>query len=653
MDPVIDRDAAAPDGKVVDIPRHQASEGYLVPDILWHIEEGGPGAVRVVDIDRVIDAFDAVGKPTSGPIIIQGHISPAENAPRLPDADLRGDGMQLRVAENRNLGPEHLDDLAKLAAAFDLGSGQFGALDTRPVNYPGGVEMNDPRIHAAKDEHVLTQTFDTTIGLRFLIDLLNTTHVGSKRGIQVLLPPTLRKIRRVKFQFEAERHGLGMARVLRAVFKGATGQGGEIPVARAVHILFCPGHGQPAFRVEDHALDVSVIGLHVHRTMMIEKINSGLDTEILGRQAGRVRIENPGSAPHAIVDPHPVQPLLEYALIKGFPVDVIGHERVDLAGRGHAAEKPVVLDQQDTGALPGSRDRRADTAGAASDHDHVRLGRDRQFLRKAHLQGRFVHDPDLVSCLINRQPVDFTSHRTQAILTFPPIQKDSPLWQIPMTDDEIRHFTTEHLYVAALCDILDGLGHRQQAMHHRMRPILPDMNRCGFVGRARTVRWMETDYIVEEDPYGLEIEFMDSLGKGDVVVHSTDFAGSNAPWGELMTTVAKQNGAVGCVCDSRIRDVIKIVEMNFPVFCAGIRPLDSMGRGRVMAIDVPIRCGDVLVHHRDWIVADYDGVVVIPQSVEEEAFTLALEKVNKENLSREDLLAGKTLREVFTKHGVL
>lgn len=222
-----------------------------------------------------------------------------------------------------------------------------------------------------------------------------------------------------------------------------------------------------------------------------------------------------------------------------------------------------------------------------------------------------------------------------------------------MTDDEIREFTSEHLYVAALCDILDGLGHRDQAMHQRMRPILPDMKACGFAGRARTARWMETDYIVEEDPYGLEIDLMDNLAPGDVVVHSTDFAGSNAPWGELMTTVAIQNGAVGCVCDSQIRDVVKIVEMGFPVFCAGIRPLDSKGRGRVMAIDVPVRCGDVLVHPGDWIVADYDGVVVVPKSVEKDAFNLALEKVNKENLSRNDLLDGKSLREVYNKYGVL
>jgi 4-hydroxy-4-methyl-2-oxoglutarate aldolase len=56
---------------------------------------------------------------------------------------------------------------------------------------------------------------------------------------------------------------------------------------------------------------------------------------------------------------------------------------------------------------------------------------------------------------------------------------------------EIERFIQENLYVAAVCDILDGLGYRHQAMHQRLRPLLPDRKTCGFVGRARTVRWME------------------------------------------------------------------------------------------------------------------------------------------------------------------
>jgi 4-hydroxy-4-methyl-2-oxoglutarate aldolase len=221
------------------------------------------------------------------------------------------------------------------------------------------------------------------------------------------------------------------------------------------------------------------------------------------------------------------------------------------------------------------------------------------------------------------------------------------------TDIEIFEFVREHLYVAAVCDILDTLGHRNQALHQRLRPLLPDIKNCGFVGRARTVRWMETDYVDDDDPYGLEIAAVDSLRPGDVIVHSTDYAGTNAPWGELMSTVAKHNGAVGCVCDSQIRDCVKIIEMNFPVYYTGIRPLDSKGRGRVMEYDVPIRCGDVLVRPGELIFADYDGIVAIPGEVEQEVLRLAQERIGKENSTREALLRGESLRAVYDRYGVL
>lgn len=220
-------------------------------------------------------------------------------------------------------------------------------------------------------------------------------------------------------------------------------------------------------------------------------------------------------------------------------------------------------------------------------------------------------------------------------------------------DSELFTFIKGNLYVAAVCDILDELGYRNQAMHQRLRPLLPDPRNCGFIGRARTFRWMETDYVLEENPYGLEIEAMDSLGENDVVVHSTDYGGTNAPWGELMSNIAKRNGVAGCVCDSQIRDCVKIMSIGFPVYYAGIRPLDSKGRAIVVAYDVPIRCGEVLVHPGDLIYADFDGIVVIPGRLEHDVFQKAKDKVNLENLSRKELLSGKSLQHVYNKYKTL
>lgn len=81
-------------------------------------------------------------------------------------------------------------------------------------------------------------------------------------------------------------------------------------------------------------------------------------------------------------------------------------------------------------------------------------------------------------------------------------------------DQAIFQFLKRNVYVAVICDALDTLGYRNQAMHSRLRPLLPDIHACGFAGRARTLQWQLTDLINEEDPYGLELEAMDSLKPG-------------------------------------------------------------------------------------------------------------------------------------------
>jgi 4-hydroxy-4-methyl-2-oxoglutarate aldolase len=73
----------------------------------------------------------------------------------------------------------------------------------------------------------------------------------------------------------------------------------------------------------------------------------------------------------------------------------------------------------------------------------------------------------------------------------------------------------------------------------------------------------------------------------------------------------------------------------------------------VMEYDVPVRCGEVLVEPGNLVFADFDGIVVVPEEVEETVLLKADQKIGKENLSRKELHEGKTLREVYNKHGVL
>ena len=216
-------------------------------------------------------------------------------------------------------------------------------------------------------------------------------------------------------------------------------------------------------------------------------------------------------------------------------------------------------------------------------------------------------------------------------------------------DLAICEFAEKNLYTAVVSDSLDQLGVRQQAMREYLRPLYSS---CKVAGWARTISCSDL-YHIPDDPYGIEIEAIDSLLPGEVAVVGTQKSVRNAPWGELLSTASRARGARGAIVDGLVRDVQKIEELGFPVFASGIKPVDSMGRGCVTAYNVPVECGEVLVHPGDFVFADFDGVVVVPKAMVAEVMALAAEKVRRETSSREELMQGAYLRDVFQKYGVL
>ncbi len=105
--------------------------------------------------------------------------------------------------------------------------------------------------------------------------------------------------------------------------------------------------------------------------------------------------------------------------------------------------------------------------------------------------------------------------------------------------------------------------------------------------------------------------------------------------------------------DGFVRDVKMIEELGFPVFATGMKPLDSNGRGLLTSYNKPIVCGEVEVNPGDLIVADFDGIVVIPTALIEATIERANAKVTGENNSRAELQKGAYLRDVYKKYGVL
>jgi len=213
--------------------------------------------------------------------------------------------------------------------------------------------------------------------------------------------------------------------------------------------------------------------------------------------------------------------------------------------------------------------------------------------------------------------------------------------------DDIR----KRLFVSVLSDCLDAAGYREQALPARIRPLDESLF---MVGRARTAAYMEVFHVEPgENPYELETQLVDGLKPDEIPVFACANPARVGPWGELLSTAAQVRGAAGALMDGCVRDVRAIRAMGFPVFHGGIAPLDSKGRGKVAALDVPIRCAGVEVASGDLVCGDADGVVVIPRAAEAEVLRLAYEKIKGERNTLDELRAGHPLSEVFKRHGVL
>jgi regulator of RNase E activity RraA len=151
----------------------------------------------------------------------------------------------------------------------------------------------------------------------------------------------------------------------------------------------------------------------------------------------------------------------------------------------------------------------------------------------------------------------------------------------------------------------------------------------------------------------MEMDCIDALMPGQVLIATTNGDRTSALWGELLSTATRARGAVGVVIDGLTRDAARILAMDFPVFASGYCPLDSRGRIDCITQGEPLRIGACIVRPGDWVFGDIDGVVVVPLELAGEAFRRALEKAQGENKVRNELAKGRSVREVFAEYGIL
>lgn len=204
------------------------------------------------------------------------------------------------------------------------------------------------------------------------------------------------------------------------------------------------------------------------------------------------------------------------------------------------------------------------------------------------------------------------------------------------------------LFAAVMSDTCDRLGLRHQS---------PDLDLTRYSGDERPlIGWARTAHTVAvdeipDDPYSGEIAYCDGLRADEVAVLTVD--SDAAAWGELFSAAAIGRGARGVIIDGSLRDVDRIRALNFPAYAKRTRPSDALGRVALADTDIEIDLGGVTCRSGDLIIADPDGVVVVPRAVATEAVTAALEKVAVENKALGLLTDGGKLADVWQRFGVL
>jgi len=207
----------------------------------------------------------------------------------------------------------------------------------------------------------------------------------------------------------------------------------------------------------------------------------------------------------------------------------------------------------------------------------------------------------------------------------------------------------EKLYSAVVCDALDAEGYPHQSPRVELRPLT---GATVLIGRCKTTLWADMAH-PDPKPYELELTAVDAVRPDDVLIAAAGGSRRSGIWGELLTTAAKNGGCVGAIVDGAVRDVAKIRDLAFPVFARGTCIYDSKDRQRVIDIDVPVEVGGVRFAPGDLVVADEDGVVVVPHALETAVIRRAWDKVHAENEVRDAIKGGMKATAAFEKYGVL
>ena len=224
-----------------------------------------------------------------------------------------------------------------------------------------------------------------------------------------------------------------------------------------------------------------------------------------------------------------------------------------------------------------------------------------------------------------------------------------PTPSAPATEDDALLARYRRVEVASVSDAIEQLMGKRMYMGHQMQPIFTTK----FAGFARTVQLKKDEG--NNDPTALNgmLAAIDEGAPNSVYVMAIEDGADIAGMGGLMGTAMASRGYSGAVIDGGVRDVAYLRKIGFPVYATGIVPSTSIHHYRFGGAQIAVQCGGVTVNAGDIVVADSDGVAVVPRARATEVLELSEQMDFKEHSMYPYIEKLKSIQEAVKKFGRL